>query len=189
MNDRTRRRHRHDESPSVDDELNIVPFLDIVINLIINLIMFLLMVTSTGVSTQVAVSLPGACTRCPGSFEPTLGLNVVVADEGIWVTTRRGTMAPGCESLSVLAPGDTAVTIPKRGDAYDWTALTECVARVKTLAEREGLRFQRDEGEGEITVSADPLVEYQDLLSAMDAVRKRADESLFPHVMLAAGVR
>jgi biopolymer transport protein ExbD len=44
------------------------------------------------------------------------------------------------------------------------------------------------EDETRVTLSADPEVPYDDLISAMDAVRGDEDE-LFPDVLLSAGVR
>ncbi len=168
----------------LDDELNIVPFLDIVINLI----MFLLMVTSSvAFYTQVEASLPtyGGGVGGRGSNTPTLNLSVFLTTNGITVTGSTGKLLPGCENVTT---GDT-VTVPMNNGRYDWNALTECVARVKAFADREGLDYQDDMGQGRITVSADPQVVYQDLLWAMDAVREKDGEQLFPSVLLSAGVR
>ncbi len=61
---------------------------------------------------------------------------------------------------------------------HDWKGLTTCVRRVK----------EQFEDETRVTLSADPEVPYEDLISAMDAVRGDDDE-LFPDVLLSAGIR
>ena len=60
---------------------------------------------------------------------------------------------------------------------------------MKAFADEQGLNYTNADGEGQITVSADPLIEYQDLISAMDAVREDGADVLFPAVLLSAGVR
>ena len=71
------------------------------------------------------------------------------------------------------------LTVPKRSGSYDWESLRNCVATVK----------QEFPDETRVTVSADNLVEFQDVVSAMDAVRQKEGEELFPEVLISAGVR
>lgn len=161
----------------VDGELNIVPFLDIVVNLI----MFLLMVTSSiAFYAQVDASLPSHDPpRGPGP-EPALNLNVTLAATGIYVSGAGAMLAPGCDGGD---PG--GVTVPRRPDGeHDFAALTACVAQVKA----------RHDDESRVTVGAESMEPYRDLVAAMDALRSNAllsDEPrpLFPEVLLAAGVR
>lgn len=157
-------------------ELNIVPFLDIVVNLIMFL---LILITTIGFYSQVEASLPsysrgGVGRRAPE--EETLNLNVTVVDNGIIVAGTGGKLAPGCESLAT----GRVVTVPRNGAEYDWQALRECARKLK----------ERFEEESKVTISADPMVEYRHLLAAMDAVRESNDEQpLFDEVLLSAGVR
>ena len=160
----------------LDEELNIVPFLDIVVNLI----MFLLMVTSAiAFYSQVEASLPTYSSGGVGrraNDEPQLNLSVFVTQNGITVTGSTGKLAPGCETT---AAGEV-LTVPKRGSDYDWSGLRACVAKVK----------EEFPDETRVTVSADNLVEFQDLIAAMDAVRSEDDGGeLFPEVLISAGVR
>ena len=178
----------HEPGPDeLDDELNIVPFLDIVINLI----MFLLMVTSTvAFYTQVEASLPAYSRGGVGNREqtdPPLNLSLFLTAEGVTVTAASGKLGPGCDPETTVT-GDV-VTVPNVGGRYNWEELTRCAARVKSYADNLSLNYTNAEGEGQITVSADPLIEYQNLLSAMDAVRAQGEEELFPAVLLSAGVR
>jgi biopolymer transport protein TolR len=172
------RKHSKYEEPGadeLDDELNIIPFLDIVVNLI----MFLLMITSSiAFYSQVEASLPTYSSGGVGrrsTDEPQLNLSVFVTQNGITVTGSGGKLAPGCATTST---GDV-LTVAKRGGTYNWEGLTDCVATVK----------EEFPDETRVTVSADNLVEFQDLISAMDAVRMKDGEELFPEVLISAGVR
>lgn len=154
-------------------ELNIVPFLDIVVNLI----MFLLATTEAVLLiSQIESDLPKiARGRSKGDVQTPLNLNVTVTDGGVIVSGSGGKLARGCTGI------DTGrdLTVPKKGTAYDWTGLTECVARVK----------QQYASEHSVTVSADPQVQYEYVVAAMDAVRNRGKDPLFPDVMISVGVR
>lgn len=168
----------------IDGELNIIPFLDIVINLI----MFLLMVTASIASyTQVATAMPDQSPSPTTGPNPAarLGLSVVLTESGIHVATSHSQLAADCESGAL--PG--APTIPTQFGAYDWEALRTCVAHVRDVAESAGVEFRNSIGQGQVTLSADPLVEYQSVIHAMDALRVHEGRSLFPAVLLSAGVR
>ncbi len=168
----------HEPGPDeTDDELNIVPFLDIVVNLI----MFLLMsISSVAFYAQVEASLPsysrgGVGSRPPDDEKP-LNLNLTVVENGFILAGSGGKLAPGCQDTA----SGSVITVPRTGNAYDLPALRTCASRVKA-------EFP---DEVKITVSADPLIEYQFLVQAMDAVREDDEgETLFDEVLLSAGVR
>lgn len=164
----------------LDDELNIVPFLDIVINLI----MFLLMVTSTiAFYTQLESSLPeygGPGGPRPQDDRPRLDLSVFVTEDGIIVTGENGKLLPGCRSAS----GGDVLTIPTVNAQQDWDALSECVATVKAAADEANMNYTNSDGEAQITVTADAEISYQDLLWTMDSVREE-----FPAILISAGIR
>ena len=166
-----------DADPSeLDEELNIVPFLDIVVNII----MFLLMtLTTIAFFAQVEAALPqyrkgGIGSR--GAQNEALNLNVTVTREGVIVSGSGGKLARGC---ATTAPGKV-LTVPANvnGD-HDWAELTSCVTMVK----------QQFEDETRVTLSADPEVPYEHLVAAMDAVRGQEGQPLFPEVLLSAGIR
>lgn len=171
-------------------ELNIIPFLDIVVNLI----MFLLMTTTVVLAVvQIDTELPEYRRGVGGrgaAPEQTLNLNVTIADDGVVVAGSGGKLAPGCRTTQ----SGRVMTVPKKmqpvltdygqptGEQamqYDWEALTECASQVK--------REYPDELQ--VTISADPLVEYQHLVAAMDALRNDGTDELFPEVLLSGGVR
>ncbi len=155
-------------------ELNIIPFLDIVVNLI----MFLLVTTEAVLLiTQIESELPKiARGRSKGGEVSTpLNLNVTVTDGGVIVSGSGGKLAPGCQDTD----SGRSITVPKKGTQYDWEGLTNCVARVKEA-------FQDEET---VTVSANPRVIYEHVVAAMDAVRNKGDQELFPRVLISVGVR
>lgn len=156
-------------------ELNIIPFLDIVVNLI----MFLLITTEAVLLiSQIQCDLPKIAKSGGGKnadISTPLNLNVTVTEKGVLVSGSGGKLAPGCERTETGG----AVTVPKKSDKYDWKALTECVAKVKKAFP----------GEETVTVSANPIIAYENVVAAMDAVRNKGNEELFPHVMISVGVR
>lgn len=158
-------------------ELNIIPFLDIVVNLI----MFLL-ATSEFVLliSQIESDLPRIArgrSKSQDSVATPLNLNVTVTDAGVLVSGSGGKLAPGCTSLDPT--GSRAVTVPRKGKDFDWPGLTTCVAKVKS-------QFQ---DEDTVTISADPQIQFENVVAAMDAVREQGDNELFPRVMVSVGVR
>jgi biopolymer transport protein TolR len=172
-----RRTKVHDPDPSeIAGELNIVPFLDIVVNLI----MFLLATSEAVLAiVQIEAQLPqlGGKSGGGGASEPGLNLNVTVTDGGVIVTGSGGKLAPGCQEVAT----GRVMTVPKRDNKYDWKALTDCVAKIKAVP-----KFS---DEHEVIIGADPMVQYEHVVAAMDALRGNDKDSLFPDVLLSAGVR
>lgn len=174
---RKRTRH-HDPDPSeVAGELNIVPFLDIVVNLIL----FLLATTAqvlivAELDAHLPTLSPGR--RASGSSQQTntLNLSVTIVDNGVIVAGSGGKLAPGCERMQA----GHVITVPRQRDGtYLWNELTSCVERV----------HRQFPEETQVILSADPNIEYEHLIHAMDALRTDGTNVLFPDVMLSAGVR
>jgi biopolymer transport protein TolR len=172
-----RRTKVHDPDPSeIAGELNIVPFLDIVVNLI----MFLLATSEAVLAiVQIEAQLPslGGKSGSNTASEPGLNLNVTLTDEGVIVTGSGGKLAPGCDTVTT----GRVMTVPKRDNKYDWGALTECVAKIKAVPKYAD--------EHDVIIGADPMVHYEHVVAAMDAVRSDGNQPLFPDVLLSAGVR
>jgi biopolymer transport protein TolR len=167
-----RRVRQPDADPSeLGGELNIIPFLDIVVNLI----MFLLVTVMSAVAvSQVAAQLPSYDGRCSGSGcgERSLSLSVTVTPTGMIVAGSGGILSPGCTDEGASTRGATVA-------AGDYDGLTECLRRVKS-------RFPDEDA---VILSADPLIPYAELVRAMDASRADASGPLFPNVLISAGVR
>lgn len=155
-------------------ELNIIPFLDIVVNLI----MFLLATTAAILAiSEIDAQLPttNRAGKRGGDLGNALNLNITLTDTGVIVAGARGKLTPGCENTT----SGRVVTVPKMGGQYDWSGLNECVARIKS-------EFP---DETQVIVQADPTIEYEYVVKAMDAVRFKGNQELFPDLLLSAGVR
>lgn len=173
-----RRTKVHDLDPSeLAGELNIIPFLDIVVNLI----MFLLATSEAVLAiAQIEAQLPQLGRGSSGRAainEPSLNLNVTLTDGGIIVTGSGGKLAPGCQNVAT----GRVMTVPKLGKDYDWPALTACVARIKGVPQFAD--------EHDVIIGADPMIQYEHVVAAMDALRGDDQQELFPDVLLSAGVR
>ncbi len=172
----------HDLDPSEGSgELNIVPFLDIVTNII----MFLLATSAAVMATaQLDAQLPQLGRGGSGATaEQTLNLSVTVTPGGIVVAGSGGKLAPGCRDTAsgrvITVPVGTRRLPNGSTEAYDWAALTACLAQVKTQFPEET----------QVILSADPDIQYEQIVHAMDAMRVSGETELFPNVMLSAGVR
>jgi len=171
---RKRTKEAHLDPSEMVGELNIIPFLDIVVNLI----MFLLATTEAVLLiSQIESDLPKIArgSSRPSDVATPLNLNVTVTETGVIVSGSGGKLAPGCTTIDQ----GRALTVAKKGKDYDWPGLTDCVARVK----------QQYQSEHSVTVSADPQVQYEYVVAAMDAVRTKGKDPLFPDVLISVGVR
>lgn len=147
-------------------ELNIVPFLDIVTNVL----MFVLATISVTFTATIDTYPPRAGSGARAPTTPTLGLTVLVVPDGFSLKARGGNVAPGC---SDTGPG---IAIPKKEGDYDYEGLKACAQKLKSAA----VEFKDEMG---VTISANPPIPYQVVISAMDAVRKNeAGEDMFPEV-------
>jgi biopolymer transport protein ExbD len=164
---RLSRPQEHDPSET-GGELNIVPFLDI----IMNVLMFVLatipaIFTSTLDVTAARVPRPGTL------HEPrTLGLSMVLTAGGVSFKTSAYHVGPGCQAhqqgFSVAARSDGSIP---------WEEVRACAIKIK-----EANPEHRDERD--ITLLADPGIPHGMLIRAMDAVRRGGDRPLFDQVSL-----
>jgi biopolymer transport protein TolR len=148
-------------------ELNIVPFLDI----IMNVLMFVLAsvaVTYTATLDTSPPKLGGASARPPST--PTLGFTVLVTGDGFSLKASGGNVSPGCNGTG---PG---MAIPRANNDYDYVALKACADKLK----KSSPDFA---GESAVTLSASPNIKYQVIISTMDALRTApGGDELFPDV-------
>ena len=146
-----RRRIRHEEETG---ELNIVPYLDIVVNLVMFMLLSMTGLVSLGV---VNVSAPKAGAAAgAASDQPKLLLTVGISKRGFFV----GGADPGA-----APPADVAAappTVPLRAGKYDFAALTGEMAKVK----------DRYPAETNVILTAEPDVPYEVLIQTMDACRE-----------------
>jgi hypothetical protein len=99
-----------------------------------------------------------------------LNLTALVTSEGISLKTSSGNIATGCAQLG------SGVTVPKKPSGeHDFDELTRCVRELKEQNER----FAE---ESQVTITANPDVEYAIIVETMDAMRRDAKGVLFPDV-------
>ncbi len=147
-------------------ELNIVPFLDIVMNVL----MFVLATVSVTFTATIDTLPPRAGSGARAPTAPTLGLTVLVVPDGFSLKARGGNVAPGCNDTG---PG---IAVPRRDNDYDYDALKACATKLKGASSD----FREETG---VTISANPSIPYQAVISTMDAVRNNEQgEPLFPEV-------
>lgn len=152
-------------------ELNVVPFLDI----ITNVLMFVLATVSVTFTATIDTNPPRAGGRGSSvSPKQALNLTILVVPDGFSLKASGGNVAPGCNDQGPgLAVGKT--TIEGKTD-YDYPSLNKCVQKLKNL----NADFKE---ESSVTISANPNIPYQVVISTIDAVRKAENgEELFPDV-------
>lgn len=176
---RSKRRFHHEEEAG---ELNIVPYLDIVVNLI----MFLLVAQATMVALGVIdVTAPTYNAPGEGAQKPPddpnkkdLTLTIGIAREGFFVAAKGGVL-PGEEPEDPNAPPtpDNVTrrppTIPKKPDGtYDYVALTQKLRSIKTVFPDSHALY----------LAADGDIAYEVLVKTLDATREDRTGPLFPDV-------
>lgn len=140
--------------------MNIVPFLDIVVNI---LIFVLATVAVTFTSTIETTPPAGKGTGVRASVpQDTLNLTVLIVNEGFSLKASGGNVAPGCNGVGA------GISIPKKGNQYDFEALNRCAARLKASNPAYS-------DEDQVFIGANPGTEYQLIIQAMDALRQTAD--------------
>ena len=154
-------------------ELNIIPYLDILMNLII-----FMLLSMTGLATFgiLNVSAPNSAAGGPGESpdKPPLLLTVAIAKGGFFVAATGGVLGGGEQPAQ--APGEGAPTIPKKPDGtYDFDALTAKMQEIKGA-------FPND---SKVILAAELDTQYEQLIATMDAVRENKEHKLlFPDVTL-----
>jgi len=146
-------------------ELNVVPYLDIMMNIM----MFVLASVSVAFVTTIHTS---AANANPILHADNSGLHftALVTDQGVALKTAGGSIGPGCEGV---APG---IAVPNRGGEVDLTALTACARRIKATT--------AGEKEVQVTVTASPGIPYATIVAVMDGLRRDHEGELFPEVTL-----
>jgi len=166
-------------------ELNIVPFLDI----ITNVMMFVLASITVSFTVTIDADAPkgGARGVKAQTQEESLNLTVLILEKGYFVKGRAASIAPGCQTACTSAcdatvprinasdPGDSS-----DGKVYDGVGLTKCVRTLKDRLEQDAPQLA---AETQVMISANPNVPFQEIVRAMDALRKDDKGDLFPEVV------
>ena len=140
-------------------ELNVVPYLDI----IMNVMMFVLASVSVVFTAAIPTSAAEANTRPEPRPPEALALTAMITSQGVSLKTARGSIAPGCGDYGA------GLTISGR----DLAALAACARRLKGASPSYA-------AEHEVLVTASPDVPYADVVAVMDALRSDERGPLFP---------
>lgn len=148
-------------------ELNIVPFLDIIVNILI----FVLATVAVTFTASIETTPPAS--RGQGVRKEieskALNLTVLIVNEGFSIKASGGNVSPGCEG-----PGP-GIAIPKKGGQYDYARLTECAAKLKKASPDFA-------DETQVYLSGNPGTDYQTVISVIDALREKDGAPLFTDV-------
>ncbi|MFP2930141.1 ExbD/TolR family protein [Pyxidicoccus sp. 3LG] len=160
-------------------ELNIVPYLDILMNLIIFMLLSITGLATFGILNVNAPSYgaPSAgMTQEGANEEPPLLLSVLISKKGHFISSQNATITP--EGASPDTP-----SIPLKADGtHDFAALTARMVEVKAAVST------KEKPETKVIVGADPDVPYETLIQTLDAIRETPGKErrlLFPDVTLA----
>jgi biopolymer transport protein TolR len=149
-------------------ELNIVPFLDIIMNILIFVLATVSVTFTATIETQPPAS--GGSGVRKEIENKALNLTVLVVNEGFSIKAAGGNVAPGCEGVG------TGIAIPMKSGKFDYDALTDCAKKLKGSS----VDFA---DETQVYISANPGTDYQTLISTIDALRStRQGEPLFSDV-------
>jgi len=167
------RRKLHPREQDEVGELNIVPYLDIMMNLIMFMLLTMTALITLGVLNVTAPSTSGA--SAGDSQKPPLTLNVSITRTGFFVAAIGGVL-PGMSGAA------DQPTIPLKNGEFDYDSLTQKMIDVK----------KQFPTETKIIIAADSSLPYQSLIHTMDAVREYqapdGKHPLFFDVSLSAGV-
>jgi len=162
----------------VGGELNIVPFLDI----IMNVLMFVLATVAVTFTTTIETTPPSSGGKGPRivTESKSLNLTLFVTNDGVSIKAAGGSIAPGCEGVG---PG---TTVPTKGSdpithqpILDYKAVTTCCKRLKDQS-------QDFKDETQIRITASNNISYRNIVEIIDAVRQtETGEQLFPDVLFA----
>lgn len=149
-------------------ELNIVPFLDIIMNILIFVLATVAVTFTATIETTPPASRGGGVRKEIES--KALNLTVLIVNDGFSIKASGGNVSTGCSG-----PG-AGIAIPKKAGKYDYGSLTDCASRLK----KSSPDFADEQ---QVYLSANPGIEYQTLVHAIDALRSASNgEQLFTDV-------
>jgi biopolymer transport protein TolR len=166
--------HEHTEL----GELNIVPYLDILMNLIMFMLLSITGLAAFGILNVSAPSYGGQSAAVQeDSDKPKLLLSVLISKRGFYVAGAGGVLGPQSGTVN---PAEVPPSLPKRPDgSYDYPSLTAQLVSIK----------KEFPTETKVIIGAEADIPYEVLVSTMDAVREVPGPErkvLFPDVTLGA---
>lgn len=176
------RRIREQGEEQLEDsgELNLVPYLDIVMNII----MFLLAtVQFQAMLANINITLPTstATTETTAPTKPELNLTVSISENGYTLATSGSVLYRGFRLTpeGVVQTSSDLPTLPKATTGLDVDALSQILSEIK----------DRFPDEDRAVLTASPQIPYEQVVKTMDAMREWKGRALFPGVLLSAGVQ
>jgi len=171
-----RRRHHHHERTG---ELNIVPYLDIMVNLTMFMLVSMTSVIHFGILNVSAPSYGPAQAQAPKAEKKLeLLLTVAISQKGFFVAGSGGVL--GVTTDPAAPPPDpktAAPTVPRTADGrYDFASLTRKMVDIK----------DRFPSESRVILVADPAIPYETVIQTMDAIREDGPRKLFFDVTMGA---
>src|SRR5687767_4007049 len=106
-------------SPDAGGELNVVPFLDVIVNVMI----FVLATLAVTFTAAITTEPPGRRTHGPVAVQtsPT----ILVVEGGFAIKTADGNLSTGCDGIG------SGLAVPRRGNDYDYAGLSACLLKLK----------------------------------------------------------
>jgi biopolymer transport protein TolR len=162
-------------------ELNIVPYLDILMNLIIFMLLSMTGLAAFGI---LNVNAPNYGPPSGGGAAPEQGekllLTVLVSHKGFFIAGAGAVLGAESAGSGTQVNTEGQPTIPKRPDGtYDYTALTAKIVTVKKAFPNET----------KVVIVAEADTAYETLIATMDSLRETTGgehQILFPDVTLAS---
>jgi biopolymer transport protein ExbD len=149
-------------------ELNIVPFLDIIVNILIFVLATVAVTFTATIETQPPAT--GGSGVRKEIESKALNLTVLIVNEGFSIKASGGNVAPGCDGVG------TGIAIPSVSGRYDYDGLSACARKLKQSSSDFA-------DETQVYISANPGTDYQTLISTIDALRSsREGDPLFTDV-------
>lgn len=148
-------------------EIQLVPYLDIITNVMM-FVLASISVTFVASIDTTPPSIGGGKVRVDASTKA-LNLSAFITSQGVSLKTSGGNVSTGCQDVGA------GITVPKGDKDHDFKALTACAKRLKNARPE----FKE---ETQVTITANPGIEYQTVIGVMDALRSDGEEELFPEV-------
>ena len=171
-----RRVHKHEKT----GELNIVPYLDIMVNLTMFMLVSMTSVIQFGILNVSAPNYgPAAAVAQPGQEKKKdLLLTVAISTKGFFVAGSGGVLGAAVDPKAPPPDPKTAPpNIPLTPDGkYDFVGLTRKMVDIKSSFPNES----------KVILIADQTVPYEVLVQSMDAIRDDGPKRLFYDVVLGA---
>jgi biopolymer transport protein ExbD len=137
-------------------ELNIIPFLDIIVNILIFVLATVAVTFTASIETTPPASR-GSGVRSEVQSEA-LNLTIFIVNDGFSLKASGGNIAPGCQGAG---PG---ISVPSVNGKYDYEALTQCATRLKSASPDY-------QDENQFYIAANPGTDYQTIIDVIDAMR------------------